>query len=221
MQKYITLIVFLIYNFITPTFANDVRTTQELLTKLDYNPGPVDGRYSVKTKLALKNFYAIRNQIFDGELSSNEIKDLKKVLTRKQINRQVNYKKVISKIAVSLNISSKPHGVLSQYNIEKLWNAYKTTGECFKHPDYGKGKGYRIKIQKAEAFSKTVWRDPFHPDSLTSGSASDRTVLPNSLTVVTLDESYGEQNSQVENAAKWFRSASSALRQGASEDTKT
>ena len=206
--------------FSTTTLANDVRTAQDLLTKLNYKPGPVDGSFGRKTKRALENFYANQNQTFDGELSDNEIKDLEEVISNKQIKRQVNHKKILFNISFSLNVSSKPPGVLSKYDTEQLWTAYQTADECFKHPDYGKGKGYRLKLQKEAAFLKTVWRNPFYPDSPKSGSASVGAVPPNPLTVVILDESYGERNSQVENTAKWFRSASNALRQGASENTK-
>ena len=57
--------------------AKDVQITQQLLTNLGYNPGPIDGSYGGKTKRALIQFYASQDKIFDGELSSNEIDALK------------------------------------------------------------------------------------------------------------------------------------------------
>ena len=57
--------------------ANDVQITQQLLTNLGNNLGPIDGSYGGKTKRALDQFYASQDKVFDGELSSNEIDALK------------------------------------------------------------------------------------------------------------------------------------------------
>ena len=57
--------------------AKDVQITQQLLTNLGYNPGPIDGSYGGKTKRALIQLYASQDKVFDGELSSNEIGALK------------------------------------------------------------------------------------------------------------------------------------------------
>jgi len=70
--------VLLMLSFLSkPVDANDVLTAQELLTKLGYTPGPIDGSYGSKTKYALENFYAAQNKKFDGKLDENEIADLK------------------------------------------------------------------------------------------------------------------------------------------------
>ena len=65
----------------TALYAEDVLLAQELLTKLGYTPGPVDGSYGGKTEQALIKFYAAQNKKFDGELSANEIKDLESSLS--------------------------------------------------------------------------------------------------------------------------------------------
>jgi len=65
----------------TALYAEDVLLAQELLTKLGYNPGSVDGSYGGKTEQALIKFYASQNKKFDGELSANEIKDLESSLS--------------------------------------------------------------------------------------------------------------------------------------------
>ena len=65
----------------TALYAEDVLLAQELLTKLGYTPGPVDGSYGGKTEQALIKFYATQNKKFDGELSANEIKDLESSLS--------------------------------------------------------------------------------------------------------------------------------------------
>ena len=71
--------IFLTFSFfIKPLAANDVQIAQELLTKLGYTPGPIDGSYGSKTKFALENFYAAQNKKFDGQLSANEIMSLSK-----------------------------------------------------------------------------------------------------------------------------------------------
>ena len=69
--------IFLTFSFfIKPLAANDVQIAQELLTKLGYTPGPIDGSYGSKTKFALENFYAAQNKKFDGQLNANEIMSL-------------------------------------------------------------------------------------------------------------------------------------------------
>ena len=64
--------------FSAPLYADNVLLAQELLTKLGYAPGPIDGSYGKKTKYALENYYTAQNQQFDGQLSANEIIALKK-----------------------------------------------------------------------------------------------------------------------------------------------
>ena len=76
--KILVLIFLTITFFIKPLAANDVQIAQELLTKLGYTPGPIDGSYGSKTKFALENFYAAQNRKFDGQLSANEIMSLSK-----------------------------------------------------------------------------------------------------------------------------------------------
>jgi peptidoglycan hydrolase-like protein with peptidoglycan-binding domain len=75
--RILVLLFLTISAFAKPIAANDVFIAQELLTKLGYTPGPIDGSYGAKTKYALENFYASQNKKFDGELSSNEITSLK------------------------------------------------------------------------------------------------------------------------------------------------
>ena len=80
LQK-IKLIIFIIFSlmfFTSPLKANDVLVAQQLLTELGYAPGPIDGSYGGKTRAALENYYAAQNKKFDGNLSSNEIRSLKK-----------------------------------------------------------------------------------------------------------------------------------------------
>ena len=59
-----------------PVAANDVSRTQKLLIELGYNPGPIDGSYGGKTRLALENYYDDQSKTFDGKFDLNEIIDL-------------------------------------------------------------------------------------------------------------------------------------------------
>lgn len=53
-----------------------VQKVQEILIKLGYDPGPIDGSFGNKTELALINFYANRGEQYDGVLDNNEFEDL-------------------------------------------------------------------------------------------------------------------------------------------------
>ena len=71
------ILIFLIFNIQTLSVAaNDVLTTQKLLTELGYNPGPIDGSYGGKTRLALEDYYTDQRRTFDGKLDLNEVIDL-------------------------------------------------------------------------------------------------------------------------------------------------
>ena len=118
---------------------------------------------------------------------------------------------------LNIDATSKPSGVLSKTSTEKLWTAYETAGECFNHPTYGEGKGYKLRRIKAADFAKMEWTDPFSPKSPSSGSAS-LSEGPKPLTSVVLDETYGERNVDVDAASNWFRRALVVLRQGASAE---
>ena len=45
----------------------------------------------------------------------------------------------------NLDLTSIPKKVLSERDTNSLWNAYKTAPECFEHPTYGSGFGYKLK----------------------------------------------------------------------------
>ena len=78
--------------FSIPVHADNVLLAQELLTKLGYTPGPIDGSYGAKTKYALDNYYAAQNKKFDGKLDKNEIIDLKTTL-KNSVNLKPKLKK--------------------------------------------------------------------------------------------------------------------------------
>ncbi len=121
---------------------------------------------------------------------------------------------------VVLNVSGRPRGVLSQSQTAKLWAAYQTASECFDHPTYGEGKGYRLRVQNAAAFSQSSWHSPFRPISPHVGGAHVSGAPPSPLTAVNLDERYGESNAAVERSLRWFSSATKAIRRGADARSK-
>ena len=90
--RILVLLFLTISAFAKPIAANDVFIAQELLTKLGYSPGPIDGSYGAKTKYALDNYYAAQNKKFDGKLDKNEIIDLKTTL-KNSVNLKPKLKK--------------------------------------------------------------------------------------------------------------------------------
>ena len=187
-------------SFATLTLANDVWVAQRLLTQLGYSPGPTDGLYGRKTEAALQAFYADQGGVFDGKLDQNEIESLRKLSGTEN--------------TLLIDIESEPKGVLSRSNTKKLWNAYKVAGQCFRHPTYGKGTGIKIQQFAASYFSDQSWVDPFHPETPASGGVSAYSNPPQPVIRVRLNESYGARNTKIDNAARWFRSAATALRRG-------
>ena len=72
------ILILLIGLFSSPIHANKVLTIQELLAKLGYEPGPIDGEYGNKTELALKSYYISKKENYDGDISANELNELVK-----------------------------------------------------------------------------------------------------------------------------------------------
>jgi peptidoglycan hydrolase-like protein with peptidoglycan-binding domain len=67
----------LIAGLSTPALSDTVSSAQQMLNKLGYNAGPVDGAYGGKTRRALEAFYSNNVSSYDGVLDENEINDLK------------------------------------------------------------------------------------------------------------------------------------------------
>ena len=68
--------------FSIPVHADNVLLAQELLTKLGYTPGPIDGAYGGKTKKAFVKLYTDQNMTFDGVVDKNELDLLKKLIAK-------------------------------------------------------------------------------------------------------------------------------------------
>ena len=90
--RILVLLFLTISAFAKPIAANDVFIAQELLTKLGYSAGPIDGSYGEKTKRALESYYASQKNKFDGNLGQNEIIDLK-ITLKNSVNLKPKLKK--------------------------------------------------------------------------------------------------------------------------------
>lgn len=66
--------------------AGTVDDAQRMLSRLGYNPGPIDGAYGGQTRSALENFYSDNGSVFDGQLDQNEISDLSQAITEAGIS---------------------------------------------------------------------------------------------------------------------------------------
>jgi hypothetical protein len=60
--------------------TENVQQVQTWLTQLGFEPGPIDGSYGGRTKQALEAFYQGRGGSFDGEISKNEILELREAM---------------------------------------------------------------------------------------------------------------------------------------------
>ena len=65
-----------------------VASAQELLGQLGYQVGPADGIAGKKTIAAISQFYASRNQRFDGTIDARELVDLQNALSSKTAKPQ-------------------------------------------------------------------------------------------------------------------------------------
>ena len=110
-----------------------------------------------------------------------------------------------------INVANKPRGVLSSSKTKKQWNAYRQAKECFEHPTYAAGQSLRLRLRSGEEFAATEWRVPFNNAQI-SNEEIELTAAPESFGKITLDETYGEQNQDVELARVWFSSAAQTLR---------
>jgi len=112
-----------------------------------------------------------------------------------------------------LDVASMPKKVLSDRDTKSLWDAYKTAPECFKHPTYGKGFGYQLtKISKND-FKNNAWTTPFFQldeNFKHEIQPSKRILKP--IVTVKIDETYGEQNEEVEIARNFFKEAAYVVR---------
>ena len=120
----------------------------------------------------------------------------------------------------SVDVTTQPRGVLTSSSTRQLWTAYETAGTCLNHPTYGEARGLSVVTRGASAHAAQQWIDPFQPDIPKTGSANISRAAPVPLVTVRLDERYGERDRSVEQAARWFTDANTALRRGTSEENR-
>ncbi len=113
-----------------------------------------------------------------------------------------------------LDLTSEPKGVLPPKTQQKLWDAYKTAGTCFNHPNYDPGTPQSVPVLPANAFMATPWQSPF----ATNTGAHECGVLapslraPDPVPVIKLDETYGARVASVDAATAWFVNTASYVR---------
>ena len=86
MFKYLAVIAIVLSTFSSQVIANDVRITQELLTELGYDPGPIDGAWGSKTETALTHFLTkFGKPIFTDKLDKNDRRIIADIVSKKVV----------------------------------------------------------------------------------------------------------------------------------------
>jgi len=184
----------------------DVACVQEQLTRLGFDPGPVDGALGKRTINAATLF--ARNAAMPLETLTTE--------------NSGEWCSAVSAFAatpaaqsiVTLDLSSEPAGILSDRDQQRLWEAYTTAPECFEHPTYGEGTPLGVPKLTADQFGAEAWKSPY---TAVRGAAQCQSgpgslVIPRPIAVVKLDEAYGERQHDIDIAATWFRRLTTYLR---------
>ena len=74
-----------------------------------------------------------------------------------------------------------------------MWNIHETAKECFEHPEFGKGFGYKLKKQKEDYFKNNNWVSPFYNFAEQDKHKVSLKRAPKPLEIIKLNESYGEE----------------------------
>jgi len=114
-----------------------------------------------------------------------------------------------------LDFISKPKNVLTKSKTKSLWYAYKKASKCFEHPTYGNGVGYKLKKKDKDYFLNNPWTSPFYKyenDNRHKAILKDLLLKP--IITVNLNEDYGERQSEVDSAIKFFQKAAYVVRVG-------
>ena len=130
---------------------------------------------------------------------------------------KVSYAKNINTYE-DLDLTSKPKKVLSKSKTKALWNVHKKAKECFEHPTYGEGFGYKLKKHKEDYFIKNEWITPFYKLSDEDKHKISLSRAPKPLEKIKLDESYGEEVAEANFAMKYFQEAAYVGRAGNKEE---
>ena len=112
------------------------------------------------------------------------------------------------------DVTSTPEGVLSKQATQALWNAYKTTNHCKRHPVFGAARALPVRINSADSYSAVPWVNPFPfgPDTWRYCGQRATSAGPEPILRVRLNEAYGERVGAVDDAITWFSDAASGIR---------
>ena len=117
-----------------------------------------------------------------------------------------------------LDLISEPKKVLSKSKTKALWNVHKKAKECFEHPTYGEGFGYKLTKQKEDYFIKNEWIAPFYKLSDEGKHKIGLSRASKPLEIIKLDESYGEEVAEANFAMNYFQEAAYAGRVSNNEE---
>lgn len=192
--------------FPTPLLA-DIACVQTELTRLGFDPGPVDGRMGGRTASAAADFADKAGMALPALGNDNGAQWCRELraFAEKGGEWKLN----------PIDLKTPPRGVLSQADSKRLWNAYKTAGQCFRHPVFGRHPDFAVSPPTAAAAKSAVWRSPFtnvRGNAACTGHRPDFNLPPAPIPVVKLDETYGERNVPVDIATDWFRDAATFVR---------
>lgn len=189
----------------SPALA-DMSCVQQGLVDLGFNPGPVDGEIGRRTVEAANLFKSNAGLALET-LSKQNSSDWCSAITEFA-------KSPAAKTISSFDLVSEPDNKLSDKQLQRLWDAYKTAKECSAHPIYAKSYAYKLPQRDQEAFSNTSWATPF---TATTGAKAclvfpTRLRPPKPLVEIELDEAYGERVFALDEAATWFRTMTNYFR---------
>lgn len=188
-----------------PSLA-DVSCVQSTLARLGYDAGPVDGALGRRTQLAAESFAADAGIDLPGLAADNSAQWCEALRGKAQDLPR-------------FDIASRPGGVLSQGDTERLWSAYKRAKVCFDHPIYGEGERLKIRRHPAKELMGRAWTNPFTPVVSKAGGQRKLPALKlgKPVVAVRLDERYGERIADVDSARTRFSNLTSRVRNGVPE----
>ena len=172
--------------------------------------------------LLILSFFSVQSFaqscLFNCETSPNNIAANSEGGKTVMVSPKVKPKELEIKSYENLDVTSKPKNAPSKSNTQSLWNAYKTAPECKEHPPYGEDFGYQLKKIPNNDFKNNEWITPFfkidgdfkHEIQLTG-------TIPKPIITVKLDETYGEENVEVNKAREFFKQAAYVVRIGNSD----
>ena len=201
------LTVFLI--FLSGTTYANIKCVQSKLNLLGLNAGPVDGVLGKKTKKAAEKFAKDKNSNIVSLAKKNSQQWC--VLLEREIGNKDRF-----------DISSRPKNRLSTSDQNSLWIAYQNINQCFDHPTYGEGHSIQISKFTEADFLNQMWKSPFTKVNKKGKKyclAKDNLYEVKPIQSIQLDETYGQELDELNDARLWFSYMTSKIhRSGKKED---